>query len=290
MEMRRGVPLENVTLRAPFGETFVDVDRLSFGSAFRTVHGSSHSHGDGNEILHLLGVPIVLSEVVVYYAHFLLGATGKVGNEIRNHKLAFPRFFIDPVENFTELVKLFRLSFPHQTQHSSIEMLRCDADLSLYMVTDDLFGLLGLRQCKIQPHTGVDVEMLHARDLFNLVNQIHQRFFIRMIVRTEGGEKTRVATAFFAAFRVFGTMSVNVSGCATDIADGSAEERLLHQMLDAADHTGGRTGDDASSLVNDQTTKSASAWTAANNGDGVFDHLICGNFFSVAPMRTQGIG
>ena len=111
-----------------------------------------------------------------------------------------------------------------------------------------------------------------------------------MVVGTGRREQAGGAAAAFAFFRIKRTVTVDISGSATDIADGPVEELLFFQFFHAAENGIFRAGNKEMVLVGNKSAESASAGTAPHDRDGIFDGLESRDPFRVDPVGSAHIG
>ena len=85
----------------------------------RDIHCGGGSHGERNEILNLLEVPMLVAEEAFHGAHFFLRAPGKTGDEIGDKVLFFAHLLADLKEGFHEGLKITG-GFAHASENRGV--------------------------------------------------------------------------------------------------------------------------------------------------------------------------
>ena len=118
------------------------------------VHGSRDGHGRGSEILHLLGIHVMIPQILGHIYHIPDGAAGMTGHEIGQKVLLLSELFGNLLEPFPKGIQNLPGRFMHACRHAGRDMLGSDLQVAGDMVLAEIVQIVrgtGIGYYQIMP-------------------------------------------------------------------------------------------------------------------------------------------
>src|ERR1043165_2993507 len=279
-------------LHAPLAVAAADLDGLhGEGVQAADVHRGADGHRDGDELLHLVRVHVLLAQGGGGIDHGVERRSRMAGDEVLRHELPAARLLRGVLEPALELLEGVEGRLVHQRQHALVGGFRRHLHDAADVVAGDLVDVaVAVPQGQVVADAALDEDVFDAADAADaaqggdvLVDAALQARAGRrpQAVAVEPGAELAHLAALHAE---------HVGARAPDIADGAVEAgqrgdalRLLHHRVDAAVL-------DLLALVVDDGTEVAVRDAAAVGDDGALHRLQRRHAFGIGGVFAPGVG
>lgn len=153
---------EHAFLPFPIAGVFGNGDGLIIEIDACDIHCGGDGHGERDEILNLLEVPMLVAEEAFHGPHFFLRAAWETGDKIGHQILFFAHLLADLKEGFHEGLKIPGW-FAHAPENGGFEVFGRDLEVSGYVVGDELAEVVGGMKGNIHADPRLNEHVLDTR-------------------------------------------------------------------------------------------------------------------------------
>ena len=139
------------------------------------VHGRGDGHGRGCEVLHLLRVHVIVTQVLGQLDHVLDGAAGMAGHEIGQKVLLLSRRPADCGKALPEGVQHLAGRLMHTLRHRPGDVLGSDLEVAGDVMAAQLLQIgRTVGHDQVMPDARADEDLLDAGNLPQIGKELHQ--------------------------------------------------------------------------------------------------------------------
>ena len=254
------------------------------------VHAGRDIERRWDEILHLIGFVAVLLEEHREVDHRIEVALGVARDEVGDDVLLLARALAEFIEFVREFFEVIVGGLAHFEEDIGIDVLGRDLEMPADVVLDELFHVFRRPAGEVHANAAGDEDFFHAFHLAGVFHELHERGVIGSQQLADRGVYARLAAADGFDFGPRTLHLVHVRGGAADVADRAFEVLVRGHGLDFLHHRFVAARLNNAALVCGDRAERAAAEAAAHDRDGVFDHLVRGDFLGVAWVSLTGVG